>query len=276
MAEGWDDEGSGWSGFRIVTSLVARNSHDLAELRVDSFQLPTGVNARLFEKACRALEDFAPILARPSFQHLHLDLLVDGQQHHRQAAFTNGHLARVLSEAKVLLLSIRMKIENPFSVPLSEYHSLLRTMFAPSSLAFLRHFSLSGFYVRGSEVLKILADLPSTSLQTVELGFLSLLEEYGFEDYNDFRTLLKRMRRLSWRNVKVTMGENVPDIIHGQAIWVDVGDFLYRGGDSRFSEDDPKGIALGFGIEKDLFNLSFERRYLGLKEVEVLGYRNCS
>ena len=230
----------------------------------------------MFEENCRALEDFATIITRPSFHHLHLDLLVGGQQHRGWAAFTRGHLARVLSEAKLQSLSIRMDIEGPLSSGVPEYHVPLRTVFNPDSLACLRHFSLSGFHVRESEVLEILADLPHASLQTVEISFLAFLEE-GTEIPGYFRGLLERMRKeLSWQDVKVTVGDHLVHPMYARAIWVDVSDFIYRGGDNPFSEKLPEMIDRGFGIEKDLFNSSYERPNFGLDTAQALGYRNWS
>lgn len=267
-AEPWDDDGGDthWPGFRLVTSVIAQNPHDLVELRVDSFQLLTGLNVRVFEQPCRALQDLTTITTRPSFQHLHLDLHVGGQQHDSWSAFTSGYLARMLSEAKLQTISIRadhtgrLYPEPPEPVPLS-------AIFRPSSLVNLRHFTLSRFHIRERELMELLAEIPTVSLQTVELSFLNL-------PGSSHRHLLESIRKeLPWENVKVTLGQQ-HDETYGQAVWVDADDFLYRGGDNPFHEVAVDSINDGFGIERDVFDASFERPHLSYAEMRTLGYED--
>ncbi|KAK8084133.1 hypothetical protein PG996_002914 [Apiospora saccharicola] len=171
-AEAWDDEGNDCPGFRAVTSIVAAYPHELAELRVDSFQIATGLTACVFEEPCRALADFTTIVTRPSFQHLHLDLLVGGQENQGWSAFTSGHLARVLSAAKLQSLSIRTDVAGGLIKDGRESPVPLRTILPPASLSCVRHFRLAGFYVDTDDLIHTLADLPIDSLETVELSFL--------------------------------------------------------------------------------------------------------
>lgn len=177
QAEEWDDDGDDWPGFRAVTSIVAAYPHELAELRVDAFQVATGLSVCVFEEPCRALTDFTSIIARPSFQHLHLDLLVGAQEGHGWPAFTRDHLARALSAAKLQSLSIRTDVAGGLVTDGSEFPVSLRTIFPPASLSCVRHFKLAGFYVRTDDLLQTLGDLPIDLLETVELSFLWFFKE---------------------------------------------------------------------------------------------------
>ncbi|KAK8054811.1 hypothetical protein PG993_000038 [Apiospora rasikravindrae] len=178
QAEEWEDDGDDWPGFRIVTSIVARYPDiELSELRVDAFQIATGLNVRVFEEPCRALADFTTIVTRPSFQHLHLDLMVSGQENYEWEAFKRGHLARALSVAKLQSLSIRTDVAGGLVCDGYESPVPLRTIFTPASLSCMRHFGLSGFYVREEELLQVLTDLPLDLLETVELSFLWFFKE---------------------------------------------------------------------------------------------------
>ncbi|KAK7941612.1 uncharacterized protein PG986_013999 [Apiospora aurea] len=189
QAEEWEDDGDDWPGFRVVTSIVARYPDiELAELRVDAFGIATGLNVRVFEEPCRALADFTTIVARPSFQHLHLDLMVGGQEGYGWEAFTRGHLARALSAAKLQSLSIRTDVAGGLVCDGDGYPVPLRTIFTPASLSCVRHFSLSGFYVREEELLQILGDLPLGVLETVKLSFLCFFKEGPTVTHNTTNT----------------------------------------------------------------------------------------
>ncbi|KAK7990194.1 hypothetical protein PG989_010509 [Apiospora arundinis] len=269
----WEDDGTktfahnghDWQGFRTVTSILARYPHDLAELRVDAFKLPTGLNARVFEKPCRALADFATIITRPSFQKLHLDLLVRGQDQHGWPAFTSGHLARALSAAQLTSLNIRTDVADGLK-----------------SMARLRHFCVSGFFVREDNLIQLLARLPHSSLETVEVSFLQfdrkgivIVLPNGNKEYirdESLGHLLNRMRdELPWKNDSLTIGANFGQC-EGRAIWVNVDDFLYRGGKNPCGPKwYGKSIEPGVGVEKDLFDKSYERP--PMMRPEELGYR---
>lgn len=335
QAEAWGDEGDDWPGFRAVTSIVASQPHDLAELRVDTFQIATGLNACLFEEPCRALTDFTTIITRPSFRHLHLDLLVGTQENHGWPAFASGHLARALSSAKLQSLSIRTDVAGGLVTDGSDFPVSLRTIFTPASLSCVRHFSLGGFYVRTDDLLQTLADLPIDLLETVELSFLWFFKERpavpqhtntngsnhvtspsmrngyfahiinwlypsqseaessnsaasndtnNVTDHNNasidtrqpenMGRLLERIRdELPWRNVKLTIGEQAEHAMDGRACWASADDFLYRGGANPCPHEcyEGRSIAHGFGIEKDVFDESYERPYVVSEE--ALGYR---
>ncbi|KAK8875291.1 hypothetical protein PGQ11_005805 [Apiospora arundinis] len=286
----WEDDGTnnfahngyGWQGFRTVTSVLARYPHDLAELRVDAFKLPTGLNARVFEKPCRALADFTTIITRPSFQKLHLDLLVHGQDQHGWPAFTSGHLARALSAAQLTSLSIRTDVADGMSDTGEDRMLPLETIFRPESLARLHHFCVSGFFVREDNLIQLLARLPHSSLKTAEVSFLQFDRKgtvgvlpNGNKEYirdESLGHLLNRMRdELPWQNASLTIGANSRKY-EGRAIWVNVDDFLYRGGKNPCG---PNGcgasIEPGFGVEKDLFDRSYERPHMEFPA--ELGYR---
>ncbi|KAK8050316.1 hypothetical protein PG994_012046 [Apiospora phragmitis] len=262
-AEEWDEDGSDWPAFRTVTSVLARYPHHpLPELRVDAFEIPTGLNVRVFEEPCRALTDFTALVARPSFQRLHLDLLVGAQEHLGWPAFTRGQLAAALSAAKLQSLSIQTNVQS-FMDRMEPYCVSLRTIFTPASLASVRHFSLGGFYIREDDLMQILADLPQEFLQTVEFKNLYFVPKEAEDDVNSksFWHLIERMRdELQWRNVKLTIGVPPGWKMVGQTLWVDVDEFLYRGGDNPFYHRNLMPDLLpGFGTLKDVFDVSNER-----------------
>ncbi|KAK7991127.1 hypothetical protein PG990_015407 [Apiospora arundinis] len=267
-AEEWDDDGEDWPAFRAVTSIVARHldhhHHPLPQLRLDAFELPTGLNIRVFEEPCRALTDFTALVAHPAFQHLHLDLLIGAQERSGWPAFTRGHLARALSAAQLHSLSIQT---DAFADE-SEWASFcvsLRTVCPPASLAAVRHFALGGFCVREDDLLQTLAALPRAFLQTVRLRDVSLVPQEGDgDDVNGtarFCRFLERVRdELQWRGVKLTIGVPPGWEMAGLTLWVDVDDFLYRGGPNPFELERSTPVVIsGFGTWKDRFNASYER-----------------
>lgn len=161
----WDDDGSDWQGFRVVTRLLAENKDcgRVTDLRMDTNRLELGLNSRMFEKENRTLDDFQGALARPNFVHLHLDLMVD--HHQRQAdVFRSGLLKRALAGASagkgLKYLSLRANTDIYRGSHYCDWYFPLTTIFTPDSYLRLEHFGLARFYVKQDDLLVLLASLP--------------------------------------------------------------------------------------------------------------------
>lgn len=154
----------------------------------------------------------------------------------------------------------------------------LRTIFPIGKWQQLRHFGLSGFVIRQSDLISLLAAMPA-SLQSVELSFLFF---YGDGNY---RNLLCAIRdELDWRErpisrkPKVIIGGGMLD--HeaiGRAIWVEdeVSEFLYSGGLNPFGpegDNRPNQIKIGYGVQRDEFDPAYKRPWIYDDELAQLGY----
>jgi hypothetical protein len=285
----WNGCGSDWQGFRVVTRVLAENrggaGERVTQLRVDSHALETGLNARVFEKENSHLANFEAVVGRPGFGHLHLDLMVD--PHNRQAAvFRRGLLRRALAGAALGQglehLSLRTNVELHRGVRRYEWYVPLKTIFAPSTLSRLQHFSLSRFYVKEDDLIALLGSMPR-SLRTLELSFLEFMDDEG-----SHRNLLEKIRdSLGWREwaprPQLTMAVSVVDHQPQRGIWIteEVDDFLYRDGTNPFGDDSRWGIGSnrirkGFGLEKDAFDPEHERPHVDRSTLTDLGYLKTS
>ena len=62
-------------GVRIVLRVLSTNNHNVSELCFDSNQLATGINYMVFAQPCEEYNNFAAIMKRSGFRHLHLSFL---------------------------------------------------------------------------------------------------------------------------------------------------------------------------------------------------------
>ncbi|KAI0483664.1 hypothetical protein F4859DRAFT_473725 [Xylaria cf. heliscus] len=264
----WVEEGGRWEGFRVAIDALARNldGGKVRELQVNSFQLLTGLNSRLFEAPCQTLSNLQTVLGRPNFESLHLDLMAE--EHDLQAdVFNHALLKRVLAGAaggqglKRLTLGTDNG-EARWNVP-------LETIYGPSSLQRLEHFSLSRFPVKEKDLVALLARLP-LSIRTIELCSLNFLE-------GNYQSLLNQIRdTLGWqdRNPRplMSIGADTNFDHPGVTIWTEneVYSFLYEGGPNPFGNDPALiwslGHGSGIGVIKDALgsqnqwpNLSHQR-----------------
>lgn len=279
----WENEGSDWQGFRVVTRILAENRDygRVTDLRVDVSHLQTGLNVMVFDhESNETFQHFEKLLARPNFKHLHLDLLV--QDNSRQAeVFRKGLLKRALRNAAngegLEHLYIGTNIDIPCSFRRAEFYVTLNTIFEPTSLSQLRYFGLSRFYVKESDLLRLLASLPHT-LCTVELNLLDFLDGEG-----SFRSLLEQVRdTLKWADrahkptIQISVQTGTMDDF--RQVWVedDVTRFLYLGGSNPFidhpAESYPNRVKMGFGRIKDAFEPEYERPHTDRQTLRELGY----
>ncbi|KAH6659011.1 hypothetical protein BKA67DRAFT_640346 [Truncatella angustata] len=281
----WENTGSDWQGFRIVSSVLAQNKDlgRVTDLCINAYQLETGLNLRVFDRESNeAFQHFEKLLARPNFKHLYLDLMVE--DHDRQAKiFRNGLLKRALNNAAngkgLEHLHVGTNIDIPESTRRAEFYVTLDTIFGSASLSRLRHFGLSRFYVRESDLLGLLALLPHT-IRTIELNLLQFMDSEG-----SFQSFLTQVRdTLNWADRKPRLRPTLRISVQTgtkedfRQIWVedDVTNFLYSGGSNPFGDDPgepyPNNIKNGFGYIRDAFEPEYERPNVNRTTLRELGY----
>ncbi|KPM43235.1 hypothetical protein AK830_g3358 [Neonectria ditissima] len=270
-----------WRGFRILTRTLARIDHNVSEFVIDVGLLNTGLNGHIFDAPCKEYADLFTLLRKPGFRRVDLALLVGGQHRQGWLAFRNGQLQRALGSAADLehvSLVTNAHYEHvcyDWEDNTDEHFVPLRSIFPADKWPKLRHFGLSGFIVRLSDVVSLLAALPPT-LRSVELSFLHFQDEHG-----SHRELLQAMRdTLGWREravgnrPKVIMGWHPMGMCmgSGRAIWIDdeVNAFIYEKGNNPFLGTHPDGLYQG-GTERDVFEPAHERPYADIHALEQLG-----
>lgn len=283
----WDTEAekNKWRGFRIVLCTLAEQEHHISEFILDVNGLCTGLNCHVFDEPCEEYEDFVALLRKPGFNRIDLGLLVSTQQDEGWPSFRSGHLKHALGEAKDLQhVSLCTDLGANQEIDVLEEESdviPLRTIFPIDRWQQLQHLGISGFVVCQDDLISLLAALPA-SLLSVELSFLHF---YGDGNY---RNLLCDMRdKLGWRDrsaserPKVIIGGGGGGLVAvhvGRATWVEdeVSEFLYGDGQNPFGREgdrfSPNQIRLGFGVERDEFELDFERPWAQYDELQRLGY----
>ncbi|KAI1183197.1 hypothetical protein F5B17DRAFT_417105 [Nemania serpens] len=274
----WDEESRIWQGFRVVLEVLARklDSGRVRELHVKSFQLPMGLNSRLFEQPCRTLANFQMVLSRASFQSLQLDLMVT--PFNEQAdVFNCGYLKHALAGAAggrgLRSVALGTNYEEAGSI-VRTWYIPLETIYDSQSLQRVEHFRISRFPVMENDLLALLAALP-LSTRTVELSFLEFLE-------GSHRSLLYQIRdTLNWQDrrlrPRMSIGFNVKFDHPGQAIWIEqeVYAFLYEGGPNPFGDDPELGannLGDNIGMLKDALNPEFQRPNLVRERLVEIGY----
>ena len=278
----WNEDGSDWQGFRVVTRLLAedRDYGRVTDLRIDANELEMGLNSRVFEKENRILNDFQATLARPNFTHLHLDLMVD--PHYRQAdVFRSGLLKRALASASagqgLKYLSLRTNMDIYRTSERCNWYVPLTTIFTPTSYSRLEHFGLARFYVKQDDLLALLASLPKT-LRSVELSNIPFIS-----DGDSYRMLLYGVRdTLGWKGRDprpiLTVSTDIQNPLPGRAIWVEdeLYRFLYQDGSNPFKDSPVKNsrtqIKEGFGWEKDSFDPDHKRPHVDDYDLADMGY----
>ena len=279
-----------WRGFRIVLRELAQqtDSQRVLELNLDTHQLTTGINCRIFESPNPEYNQLVSLLRRPGFRRLDLALSVGAQEHSGWRAFRSTLLKRALSEIGPDLTHLSLSTDVDLDIPSMDWirppggHHipLLRAIFPVDRWPRLRHFGLSRFLVTRADLLSLLAALPPT-LRSLELGNLAFLDEGGH-----WRGLLEDMRdSLGWRDrpaqerPRVTLhdadidGNRRP----GREVWLEavVAEFLYGNGKNPFGQNGchPDQIDKGQGgVVRDAFDPEYERPHVILEELARLGY----
>ncbi|KAJ5552443.1 hypothetical protein N7494_001821 [Penicillium frequentans] len=244
-----------YHGFRVVTRVLAHQKHNIVDLSIDARQLRTGINCTIFDDPCEEYENFTTILKQPGFRHLDLALAIHRIEEPEQnwRSLRNGKLHQALGQAcdleEISLYTggivawgeTREAAKYAPPVP-------LESIFPLEKWSKLRHFELSRFIVRQSDLLSCLSKLPDT-LQSVKLSFLTFIDN-GTVD-NEWHPFLAEMRRQIrekrlWpnRQPSVTIGCMRVDVLPGRGRWFnkETDAFLYENGESPFFER-PKGHA---------------------------------
>ncbi|KAJ9139402.1 hypothetical protein NKR23_g7964 [Pleurostoma richardsiae] len=93
-----EDERDMWRGFRIVMRMLTEHAeeHQVWKLILDAHQLDTGLNCRIFERACPEYDELMALLRRLGFCRLDLALAVGGQESLGWPAFRSTFLKRAL------------------------------------------------------------------------------------------------------------------------------------------------------------------------------------
>ncbi|EEU36944.1 uncharacterized protein NECHADRAFT_42016 [Fusarium vanettenii 77-13-4] len=283
-AKSWDgEEKAKWRGFCLVTQAVAQHQREnpgagISEFIVDSNQLLTGINCRVFDEAENSeYRDLVTILARPGFSRIDLSLHVGGQDHEGWPSFRSGLLQHALGTAQGLRhvsLTTNLAIPNELwdaSEGGQEHHLPLRTLFPIDTWSNLQHFCLSRFLVNQADVMDFLLAMPLT-LRSVELSFLWFLPKNGH-----YQSLLEQMRdELDWRGrvtaarPKIVIRIDNEPIVQGLAICVghEVEDFMYSDGENPFR----KGrIFQGRGTHVKAFDPEYTRPFAKYSQLVELG-----
>ncbi|RSL84615.1 hypothetical protein CDV31_016682 [Fusarium ambrosium] len=283
-AQSWDgEEKAKWRGFCLVSQAVAQHQREnpkagISEFIIDSNQLLTGINCRVFDEAENSeYKDLVTILARPGFSRIDLSLHVGGQDRKGWPSFRNGLLQHALGTAKGLRhmsLTTNLAIPNEIwdaSEGGQEHHLPLRTLFPIDTWSNLEHFCLSRFLVNQADVMDFLLAMPLT-LQSVELSFLYFLPGNGH-----YQSLLEQMRdELDWRGrvtaarPKIVICVDNEPIVQGLAIRVgrEVEDFMYGDGENPFVMDT---IFQGRGTHVKAFDPEYTRPYVKRDQLVELG-----
>lgn len=249
-----------WRGCQIVTRALAeeRQHHHVSEFLIDSRQLLTGLNCRLFEQQCEAYDDVVSILGHPGLRRFELSLHIDGQQRLGWSAFRSGLLRRALAKAEDLE---RFSLAADTDPDEGESPPSLETYLPVGHWPRLQHLRLWNLSVKKAEVISILTKIPPT-LSTLELGHLI------FSDNGDYRSLLHDMRLiLRWheRGIRPRAKIALPRRPHyrdGQSVWIEkeVNEFLYENGANPF--DARLGlnrVRQGVGVLRDVFIADYEK-----------------
>lgn len=253
-----------WRGFLLVAHALAqeRHHHQVSEFLIDSNQLQTGINGRLFEQPCEAYADIASILELPGLRRFHLSLNLGGQHYRDWPAFRSGLMKKALSKAvntEQFTLATDMELDEVDEEVLPSLEDIIPIDCWPK----LRHLKLWNWHIENnSDLLSFFAQLPQT-LESLELGALGFAR-YG-ENYVD---LVQDMRdTLGWRerNIRPRVKITVPRkgyYRYGGTIQVDkeVNEFLYGCGDNPFAGESIDGEMppRGVGVTRDAFLAGFE------------------
>ncbi|KAH7128962.1 hypothetical protein EDB81DRAFT_696957 [Dactylonectria macrodidyma] len=246
----WSEIETEWMGFRLVMRLLAntRLAHNIEEIRVESHKLITGLNSNMFAKPNPALTDFTTAIAAPTFRRLHLDIICNSRHGYKWPGYNNDLLSQALADAsggrglEHLSLGMHGHVRDSSLDP--EYNPSLTQIIPLASLARLKEFRLSGFFVTSSDLIRHLAMLPETT-ELVEISLLDIVDM-------DYEELLVRIRHtLNWtsRDRKPRVSVGFPDMTYTPNAECSIDDtvnsFLYSGGPNPFSG---RALSSAFGV----------------------------
>jgi hypothetical protein len=250
-----------WRGCQIVTRALAeeRRHHHVSELLVESKQLLTGLNCRIFERQCEAYDDIVSML--PGLRRFELSLHIDGQQQLGWPAFRGGLLRDALAKAKNLEHFSLDADTDPDIVDEGELPPSLETYLPIECWPRLQHLRLWNLPFRTAELIPILTKIPPT-LRSLELGHLI------FSGNESYRSLLHDMRLiLRWHErgirprVKIALRRR-PYYRDGQSLWLEkeINEFLYENAANPFDARlGSNRLRQGVGVVRDVFVADYEK-----------------
>ncbi|KAM3452037.1 hypothetical protein MY5147_008936 [Beauveria neobassiana] len=278
-------EKANWRGLILVIKTLAerirKGQRVVPELVFDVHSLHTGVSPYILTQDCEEYQNLALILQQTTFRRLDLPVLIDRSSSDILGMLRNGELKSLLAQARHLE-HFRLRGNGPTRSFRSQAQTKpffpLQSLLPVDAWPHLRHFGLSQFVVRVSDLVAALGALPPT-LRTVELSFLE------FDDATERRAnhamLLEKMKtNLDWAGrepaarPQVTLGmAKVKNNVVGRGLWFskEIGEFLYDGKENPFGWH--RDVLLpGVGWLVDEYDEDFTRPYVGYKDYRALWY----
>lgn len=263
-----------WRGARIALRVLSQvEKHNVSELSFDAKQLPTGINYLIFDQPCEEYNQFAVIMKRPGFQHLHLSLLTGSSGIFSWAGFRSGYFYQAISLAKDLT-HIHLSTTFDDGSSMGDPPIPLNMVFPIREWPELCHLGLSRFSVNTSELIDLLNLVPA-SLRSIDLQFL----EFPNDDLR-LSGLLDRMReRLNWARRDQPLKPTVIIAMKGYrgmpGRFVEVTDevtsFLYGSGENPVEGKNTRNPKFGIGTNRDLFEAEYTRPNVSVQDLAELG-----
>ncbi|KAM3551546.1 hypothetical protein MY1884_007669 [Beauveria asiatica] len=276
-------EKSRWRGLVLVIKTLAerirKGQRVVPELVFDVHSLNTGVSPYMLTEDCEEYQNLALILHQTNFRRLDLPILISQFPSANLGMLMNGKLKSLLAQARHLE-HFRLGGNGQVYSTVSQNTPFfpLRSLLPVDAWPHLRHFGLSKFTVRASDLVATLGALPRT-LRTVELSFLHF---DGIDGRRAGHTiLLENMKKeLDWAcrepaaRPRVTLGlAKARNNVSGRGLWFskEIGEFLYNGKENPFKW--PRDVLLpGVGWLVDEYDEDFARPYVEYKDYRALWY----
>lgn len=256
-----------WRAFRIITRALAHQKSNVVELILEARQLYTGINCTIFDEPCEEHENLLTILTKPGFCRLDLSLMFGGRGSDAEnwKTFRDGRLRETLSVMEDLeefnfYTSGLDRCYEYGDPPIGINPVSLERIFPIEKWSKLRHFALSRFIVRQTDLVTFLSKLPET-VQSVELSFLVFIDHGSSWHYFLEEMRLKMREKTLWpgRRPSVVIGNERYYLLLGGATWIEkaVDKFLYEDGENPFHEPPRERVKKEVGRVKDAFDPYF-------------------
>lgn len=256
-----------WRAFRIVTRALAHQKSNVVELILEARQLYTGINCTIFDEPCEEHENLLTILTKPGFRRLDLSLMFGGRGSDAEnwKTFRDGRLRETLSVMEDLeefsfYTSGLDRCYEYGDPPIGINPVSLERIFPIEKWSKLRHFALSRFIVRQTDLITFLSKLPET-VQSVELSFLVFIDHGSSWHYllEEMRSKIREKTLWPGRRPIVVIGNERYYLLLGGATWIEkaVNKFLYEDGENPFHEPPRERVKKELGRVKDAFDPYF-------------------
>jgi hypothetical protein len=256
-----------WRAFRIVTRALAHQRSNVVELILEARQLYTGINCTIFDEPCEEHENLLTTLTKPGFRRLDLSLMFGGRGSDAEnwKTFRDGRLRETLSVMEDLeefnfYTSGLDRCYEYGDPPIGINPVSLERIFPIEKWSKLRHFALSRFIVRQTDLVTFLSKLPET-VQSVELSFLVFIDHGSSWHYflEEMRSKIREKTLWPGRRPSVVIGNERYYLLLGGATWIEkaVNTFLYEDGENPFHEPPRERVKKELGRVKDAFDPYF-------------------